>query len=259
MNVRTRAIAGLLVLGLIVPVSALAQERDTEESSSGDPTVRARRLFAQGVACAEQHETACAERAFREALTLRDAPAIRYNLASALYDLSRYPEAARLTASVLADESTPAGIRTHAEELQGQLQANAGTLALRYEGDGEVRVDGEPIPRAQREAVLVAPGTRVVAVFRGDEQLLRRAVPVERGGRVEVDLSVPSPEEAAAQAEPAETPQATVALVDDWRFWLAIGAAAAALVVVAVIVGVVVGGTVEAPIEGNYAPGVLRW
>ncbi|MCZ7687190.1 MAG: hypothetical protein M5U28_54020 [Sandaracinaceae bacterium] len=120
-----------------------------------------REAFARGIACVEQHETACAERAFREALALHDAPTIRYNLASALFDLGRYPEAARLAAAVTADAEAPAEVRDHAETLLEQLRAQGAVLSLTLEGatDGvTVQLDGEEVPASQQGEILVAPG-----------------------------------------------------------------------------------------------------
>jgi hypothetical protein len=268
---RTQSYLGLLALSLIIPVSALAQDPGVgdeapppeEPAAEGDPTERARELFAEGVACVEQHETACAERAFRQALELRDAPAVRYNLASALFDLGRYPEAARLTASVLADETTPEAIRGHAEMLHGQLEQSAGTLQITVAGaeDAEVQIDGETIPASQLASVAVAPGSRVVTAVRGGEELARREVDVEARATVPVELTiVPTAEQTAALAEVDQGEPPAVPLHEDWRFWAAVGGAVAvAVVIIAVVAAVASTGNVEDPISGDYEPGVLSW
>ncbi len=257
---------------LIVPAVALGQDLNpppaTDEGSSPPPeqdaTERARAAFARGLACVEEHETACAERAFREALSLRDSAAIRYNLASALFDLSRYPEAARLTASVLADESTSEDVRNSAQMLQQQLESQAATLVIHTEGDDEgvtVQVDGEAVPDAQLASVLVAPGARVVTATRGDHEVAREEVQAESTVTTQVTLTVvPPPEEVAALAPIPEPTPAEPPIYEDWRFWAVVGGAAA-VVVAAVVIAVVVVATagVEAPIEGNYDPGILRW
>ena len=254
-----------------VEVEAEAGAEDTGEGAAADTpaapaddTTRAREEFAAGIRCVEEHETACAETHFRAALALRDAPAVRYNLASALYDLGRYPEAARLTASVLADETSPEDIRAHAAELDAQLRAEGGTLAITLAGvdDAEVMVDGDAIPEAERGAVLVRAGTHTVTASRDGQTVATEEVDVTRGGTATVELVVaPSPEEAAAQA-PAEEPLAPAEppLYEDWRLWAIVGGAVAviAIVVIAVVVANE-NATTEDPIVGNYEPGVLRW
>lgn len=258
-----KAALGILA-ALIIPGSALGQ--DVEEPPPGeqpeqppeDPVARARELFAQGVACTEQHETACAERAFREALALHDAPSIRYNLASALFELGRYPESARLTASVLANSETPEDIRGPAEILQQQLQSRGGTLQITVAGaeGAEVRVDAEPIPDAQLGAVIVPPGTRTVTLVRGEEELAREEVDVAAGATVPVELAVIAP----VEEPPAPPPSSEPSLVEDWRFWAGVGGGVALLVVLAVVIAAVASNpSVEAPIAGNFDPGVLRW
>ena len=260
----------LCLVGLLAPLSALAQDASTEApaedvasaepAAAADPTEQARALFARGIACVEEHETACAVEAFREALALRDSPAIRYNLASALFDLRRYPEAARLTASVLGDEATPDEVRGPAEVLRDQLEAQGGTLAITVTGDATlavVSVDGEPIPEAQRSAVIVAPGPRLVTATRGGAELARAEVSAVAGERAEVTLAI-APVELEAVAPLAPGPAPEVALHEDPIFWGVVAGSAAVAIAIIVIVAVATSG-VEAPIEGNYEPGILRW
>lgn len=255
-----RARIGLALAALFLfPGLALGQDGDPGEDRAG----RARALFARGLACVEEHETACAEESFRQALALRDSPAIRYNLASALVELRRHPEAARLARSVVEDESAPAELRQHSQALLDQLVGEAGTLQIRLEGSTEgasVQVDGDPIPEAQRQAVLVAPGTRAVTALRGGALVAREDAQVERGAVVPVTLTIgPSPEELAA-ATSVDLGPAEPGIHEDWRFWAAVGGGVAAAVVVVVVVAVAAGGGgVEAALEGNYVPGVLRW
>jgi len=255
----------LVMSPIVTPVAALAQDAGTaaEAAPAPDLTERARALFARGMACVEEHETACAVQAFREALALRDTPAIRYNLASTLFELRRYPEAARLTASVLRDEATPEEVRGPAELLQDQLEAQGGTLAITITGDATsavVSVDGEPIPEEQRAAVIVAPGARVVTAMRGGEELARAEASLAAGERAEVTLAV-APEEVEdvdpAVPEPRPVPL-YVPLHEDPILWSAVAGGVAVVIAISVIVAVATSG-VEAPIEGNYEPGILRW
>ncbi len=251
---------------LIVPVSALAQDPESPDTEAApaedDPVARARAAFARGIACVEEHETACAEREFRAALELHDAPAVRYNLASALYDLGRYPEAARLTASVIADEETPPEVRAHAETLRDQLRTDGATLAITLEGaadDVEVRADGEPVPASQLGELVVAPGNRVVTAHRDGAELARREVSARAGAHEAITLTLAPPAEEVAEQAPVE-PAPGTPLQEEPLFWAAIGGGAA-VVLTAIIVIAIAAATsgVQAPIEGNYSPGVLRW
>lgn len=273
-----RSLLPLLAFLLIVPVSALAQDPDShsdagtveaadpttseEPSADGDVTERARAAFARGIACVEEHETACAEQAFREALALRDAPTVRYNLASALFDLGRYPEAARLTDSVIANTETPPDVRGHAETLRDQLRAQGATLGIALDGaaeGAEVHVDAEPIPASQLAEVVVAPGARVVTAHRDGEELARRELTVQSGAREAITLTIAPPVEEAVEPEEPATPAGTP-LHEDPTFWAIVGGAAGVVVVVVVIAAIVAATAgVEGPIEGNYEPTVLRW
>lgn len=241
----------LLCLLLLAPRLAAAQS-DTE---------RARAEFMAGVACVEEHETACAEAHFRAALALRNAPAVRYNLASALFDLERYPESARLTASVLADESTPEAVRDAAEQLAEQLEQEGGVLEITIEGareDGSVHVDDEVVPESQLAATPVAAGPHRVHVVRDGDVAAETSVTVSAAERLPVLLTLPPTAEQLAATAGAE--QADLGLIGDWRLWLGVGGAVA---VIAIVVTVAVlaseNASLEDPLVGNTSPGVLTW
>lgn len=265
-----RPALALPLLLLSVPFSALAQDLESQEAAEAspdgpatDPVARAREAFARGIACVEQHETACAERAFREALALHDAPTIRYNLASALFDLGRYPEAARLAAAVTADAEAPAEVRDHAETLLEQLRAQGAVLSLTLEGatDGvTVQLDGEEVPASQQGEILVAPGARVVTAQREGGEVARRELSLAQGAREEVTLTIaPSPGDVAPD-DPVDPAPAGTPLHEDPTFWAVVGGGAAVIVAIVVIAAVVAATSgVEGAVEGNYEPGVLRW
>lgn len=261
-----RSALALPLLLLSVPFSALAQDLESEEGSeppSADPVARAREAFARGIACVEQHETACAERAFREALALRDAPTVRYNLASALYDLGRYPEAARLATSVAADAEAPEDVRAHAQTLLEQMRAEGAAVSVALEGatDGvSIHLDGEEVPASQHAEILVAPGARVVTAQREGAEVARRELSLTAGSREEVTLTIAPTPEAVAAHEPIDEAPAGAPLHEDPTFWAVVGGAAAVVVAVVLIAAIAAAASgVEGPIEGNYEPGVLRW
>ena len=108
------ACALLLLAPMLAPTQAHAQRRRRRDASPTTPTAtaaadesttRARTLFAEGVRFASRREFEQAEASFREALALRDAPAIRYNLASVLFEQGEYSEALTHNARVVSDLS----------------------------------------------------------------------------------------------------------------------------------------------------------
>ena len=290
---RARAIGAALAFALCLgPMTAAAQDvgidvgaqgegaADAETTAEADDapppdpgpqtdTERARERFARGIACIEEHETRCAIEHFEAALALHDAPAIRYNLASALFELRRYPEAARQTAACLAAEDAPEDIRGHCETLQTQLREQGGTIAITVSGSAEgaeTSVDEVVIPPPERAAVVVAPGTRVVALTRDGEELARQEIEIAAGASESVELTAPpTPEEVAAQAQLEAEAEADVIdtgpeFYEEWPFWAIVGGSVA-LVTIIVIAAVVASdnASIEEPVSGNYDPGILRW
>ncbi|MFK7985745.1 MAG: type IV pilus biogenesis/stability protein PilW [Sandaracinaceae bacterium] len=242
----------LFVAAAYMPNQAAAQGSDTE---------RARAEFMAGVACVQEHETACAEGHFRAAMALRDAPAVRYNLASALFELGRYPEAARLNRSVLADEETPETVRDAAQALAEQLETDGGTLEITVEGtrvDGSVEVDDEVIPESQLAATPVRVGAHRVHVTRNGAVAAETSVRVDAGQHVPVLLTLPLTAEEQAEVDRAQPSE--LGLLGDWRLWLGVGGAVA---VIAIVITVAVlaseNASLEEPLVGNTTPGVLRW
>jgi hypothetical protein len=260
----------------LVGPRALAQEAAPEEAEGApspepapavdaapdDPVVHAREEFALGVACMNEHETRRALEHFRAALALHDAPTIRYNLASALFELGRYPETARLVESVLGDEATSQEIREHATAMQQELLQAAGMLEIRVSGarqDAELRVDGEAV--ATERPVPVTPGAHSVLLIHDGEILAQQEVTARAGETSPVELVVLPPPQAVAEETIAPGPVEGGELWDDWPFWALIGTGVA-VVVAAVVIGVVVANaaaTTEEPVVGDYQPGLLRW
>lgn len=243
----------MLVLAALGAAPAAAQ----------DPTAQARALFNQGVACVARHDWACAEQRFRAALELRDAPAVRYNLASAVYEQGRFPEASSLTRQVLADPEAPAAIHQHATELRetlGEEGALARVVVTGAPEDAELRVDGYAVRREDWAEVAVAPGERVFALFSGERQLSEVRVTAEAGRPLSVALTVvATPEQAAASGGGGGGGGIDFdALLVDPLFWGIVGGSVALVIVVIVIVAVATSGD-GGTFEGDFQPGVLRW
>lgn len=233
--------------------------------SSEEQTERARQLFSEGIDHVERREWEAAADKFREAQALRDAPAIRYNLASALFEMDELREADALVEGVLADPETPAEVRTHAQTLRTQIRERAGVVTVHLDGASEgvtVQVDGDAIEDDRIGAEMaLSPGTHTFVATQGGLEVAREEVTVAAGESREVRLAVaPSPSEAAAAGDPFDEPveeNGESSLLGDWRLWAAVGGAVA--VVAIVVIAVAASGGVEDPVEGNFEPGVLRW
>ncbi len=240
-----QAVAALVLLG---PAGAAAQDDATEE---------ARERFNQGVACVARRDWTCAEARFREALERRDAPAVRYNLASAIYEQGRYPEASALNRQVLDDPSTSAEIRQHASELREALAEEGALARVVVTGapeDAELRVDGYTVAREHWDEVPVAAGERTFALYSGEQTLTELRVDAEAGRPLSVALTVVAgPGEAAGGGGGA-----SLGLLEDPVFWGIAGGSLAVVVVVIVIVAVAASSGGQ-PYEGDFQPGVLRW
>lgn len=255
---------GVAVVVLLCASAAQAQEGTDAESvlEAQEDVERARFLFGEGVACIENEDWACAERTFREVMELRDAPTVRYNLALALFELGRYPEASRLIASVTSDPETDPEVAEQANALNTRLQEGSATLTVMLSPaliGATVQVDGEAIPPEQA-TVRVAAGERVVSAHRGEEEVARQTVEAVAGESHTVELEAPLPPEPEEPEEaPVPQPEPPPESMPEWVLWASIGAAAALVVVVTTIVIVAVTNGAEGPIEGNYQPGVLRW
>lgn len=248
---------------LLVPRASSAEEGAAE----ADATERARELFREGVALSDRRQWEDAAERFRQALELRDAPAIRYNLAATLVQLGRDAEAAEELDVVLSGAETPEDLRGQAQSLLEQVEPRIGRLEVAAEGFESgvtVSLDGEALGRERLARPLrVSAGSHVVTAEADGEEVGREEVLVEAGGsaavvlvppRSDADQAIVDAAAGGAEEGPEETP-----LIRDWRLWLGVGVGVA-VVIAAVAVGVAVGtGGVEDPVAGNMDPGVLTW
>lgn len=247
-----RSLIGMgFLLGLaLAPRAASAQDGDR---------ARARALFAQGVALVEEHRWSEAEPVFREALELYEAPSIRYNLASTLFEQGEYPEASALVDRLLSDPETPENIREPARQLRAHIDEQAGYARVRIEGGGgeTIDVDGWRLSDPSEELAL-APGGHVARATRDDLEVAREEFQLRTGQHLVVRLhppAAPREEEPSREVPPARGPQ----VYEEWWFWAVIVGVVA--IGVGVGVGVALGtgsGTAE-PYHGNFMPGVIRW
>ena len=144
-----------------------------------DPnTQRARALFAEGVALSDAARFAVAAQRFREALELKDAPAIRYNLASTLIELGEFHEADAMLYEVLHAEDVSESLKRAATQARGDVRARA--AELRFTEPGFTRLDGRFLPNDFIDKPLfVVPGEHVMEYVRGGRVLEQRVVTLE--------------------------------------------------------------------------------
>lgn len=254
----------------LVPSAGRAQTATTapggEASAAGasgeDTAARARALFAEGVRLVGEHELRDAEARFREALALRDAPAIRYNLASVLFERGRLTEADALARSAAADEAAPADIREHATALSEQIAAAAGFVRLDVIGEGaSVTIDDYTLGDLAAEFPVSAGEHLLVASSAGVERS-RETITIAAGEHRVVPVDATAPEDAElADVEPVDgegSDTASRPLVEEPALWIGVGVGV--VLITAFVIGAAVASSgPEAPIEGNFNPGVIRW
>lgn len=257
-------VGGALALAIALLCAAQPSAVSAQDALAQDAAERrtdlARTLFQEGVQLVQEERWEEAEARFRQALENRDAPAVRYNLASVLVEQNELPEAAALIASVLADETTPENIRALATELRTHVDERAGYVRVEVSGapDPSVALDGYTLPDRSAEVPL-APGAHVATASRGELELARAELEIATGEHRVVQLDAREPEPEAEAVAEAPVPAHEEPLEEQWWFWTAIGGG---VVVVAVVIGVVAAtadGGVQSPVQGNFEPGVLRW
>lgn len=245
-----------------MPSGVLAQDTPSDATPTQpapDPreeanTARARELFARGVDLSTRERWAPAAQAFEEALTLRDAPAIRYNLAVALHELGRDLEAnAQLDAMAGSPQTTP-DLAQRSSELRPQLLERLGRLTIERGpevADAAVRLDERPLDESLLPGpVTVAPGAHVVSAERDGAEVARTEVLVPAGERTHVLLALTDSGDADGGA-----------LHEQWYFWTALGGGAVLLaVILGASVAVATSGQDDGElVRGNFSPGVLTW
>lgn len=237
-----------MLLASAVPALASAQAPADDEARAA----QARALFSEGVALAgESHYAEAAER-FRAALALRDAPTIRYNLASTLYEEHQFTEAHDIASALLAQPDLPESVRTPTTALEQQIGSQAGfvTFDLPEGVVGDIQVDDVPVADPTRSTAVAAGRHQVRAVADG-VTVAQASFEIGAGVRREIEL------EPGAPAPPPAGPEGP--LTDQWWFWASIGGG---VVVLAVVIGVAAGVADHdghQPIAGNFSPGIISW
>lgn len=244
-----------LVLG---PESASAQRRSRRaapQTTDTAETDRARSLFAEGVELVAGSQFAEAEARFRQALAIRDAPAIRYNLASVLFEQGEYPEAQVENERALAAANVPAAVQTAATELRAHIAERAAYVRFELAGPatgGSISVDGYVLTQPGLEIPL-SPAAHTVTVTLRGEEVARRDVEVALGEHRVISLGETAPVEEGPSTGGRSIDQ------EDWFWPVVAGGGVLVVTIVAVSAGVAATSGTEGPVEGNFTPGVIRW
>lgn len=248
-----RGLALILTCLFALPISAHAQQQTTGELEA------ARRAFQEGVRLSSQQRWDDAAERFRYAMSIRPAPAVKYNLAFCLSESGDVAEAAELLRSVLEDPSFAQA--DEARQLLETVEPRIARVTVTVRGDpphASVTLDGSPLDRARLgTAIELDPGPHVVDLRRRGEVVASGRISLSEGESRDVELVDPLHEsETATEVPIEETPsEDDPAAYETWWFWTLIGA-------------VIVGGVVAIgflatpgdpdPVNGNLSPGVLR-
>ncbi len=240
----------------------------------------ARAMFQRGVQFAQKREFAAAANRFREALAIHYAPAVEYNLASALFETGQYPEAYNRTQAVLLNEETNESLRPLAERLERTLRPYVARLTLVTSGEAAqiaVHLDGEPVPeKLLGVPQAVTPGKHQIVATRGETTISEREVtiPVRTAAIIDVSVFVTAQQAAVADQEPdAHASPLAFAPVQaggpsdrswkqDWRVWTGVAAGVLAVgvgVTLALTLGSDETSSSGSPVQGDSEPGVLTW
>jgi hypothetical protein len=242
-----------------------------------DPNLSAsaRALFEEGMSFADGAQWDQAADRFRRALSLRDSPVIRFNLAAALGQLNKPVEASELLQRTLRDASAEGEVKAQAEQLLAQLTPRIARLTLHVQPDAgglELMLDGRTLAAAQIGVALpLDPGLHRARLVRAQEELEAREIELSPGQSGSLVLHSPlSPARVAAAAVAPSAPPSRLQAADRRKdeepsarnrrkTWLWVGVAGGAAVVIgAVVAGVLLaqrGDHAAAPYQGDFEPG----
>ena len=205
-------------------------------------TAQVRVLFRQALEFADRGEWEEAADRFGRAYSLRPAPVIGYNLASALNELDQLVEAAELVRRLQRNPDTSDEIQRRCATLLETLSPRLASLTVRLNGppdDVVVEIDGTELTSALLGmAMQVNPGAHEIRARRYDEELQVEQVRLGDGTSGSVVLDIPPlpaepdrPEPAVAGQTQQDRPWHRT-----WWFWTVVGVVAAGAVATAVAV-----------------------
>lgn len=241
---------------------AAGAEASGETIRAIDPDVRrtamARALFADGVEQAREGRFERAADFFRRAHALRPAPAVAYNLASALVQTGRLVEASEVLQWVLRQRETSPEMRAAARVTIARIAprlARIRVVLTGAPGDVSLTLDARPLGLAVLGVMVpVDPGHHVVAAHRGEARVARAELELEESARREVVLVIPPP------LAPPE-PMAAAPPRDDfeWLLWGGVGVGVAAVIAVTIAIAVAAQPGPVAAVPGTTTPAILEW
>ena len=267
-----RLTAVVLAAAFMIPeLSARAQESDPGAPPTEAELAAARERLSEGLALGDAGEHEAALVAYREVLTVVDAPSVRYNVAHSLAELGRFAEADAQLQMLLASRDTDPETRALAFEQRQTLERLGGRLRIHVRGEVEgavVHLDGWEVPARRRLSPLrVSAGEHQLELVIDGDVHARETLTIATGDRAEVVLRpLPEPEDVppvpAEATEPApveETPPEATPRWKDWRVWAIVGGVAAALAL-GIGIGVAAGGGGGgSAFQGDLDPGVLTF
>ncbi len=236
---------------------------------------RARRAFARGVELASEGAFGRAAQKFEEALAIHPAPAVEYNLASALFELHRDDESYNAATHVLQTDGVSPEVRERAAKLEKTLRPRVARLTVMLGGssdDAVVLVDGVQLAREQiGVARALKPGRHKVEAVQAGRTISTREIEIPLRTAALVDVSMVASAErevirdVIVSAEPEPVPALTkpashAAWTRNKWLW---GGIAALVIAGGTTTGILLwpsdAEAAPKPVSGTLEPGVITW
>lgn len=270
-------VSALLLLPLL-PGSASAQSGDVAPPTE-EEVAEARRIFAVGIRHADRGEWEDAVVCFRQVIEVRQAPPVLFNLGAALVALGQYSEAEPLLRRVVDDPTAEATLVERARESITTMETRGGRLTVSIVGSTPstvVTIDGLVLPPEQRaNEFAVASGTHEIVVRDAVDEISRRSITVAAGEHAAITLAASIDETGLEDADTQHVAstshrasQTQVGTTSDRASrrrrlvrnpWLWTGVGAGIVVLGAVIFVTTYDPPVNAPIDGNTTPPLIRF
>ncbi len=262
----------------VEPVEQVAPVEQTKTPAAETSAVdlqRARRAFARGVELANEGAFGRAAQKFEEALAIHPAPAVEYNLASALFELHRDDESYNVATHVLQTNGVSPEVRERAEKLEKTLRPRVARLTVVLGGSSEdavVLVDGVQLAREQIGVTrALRPGRHKVEAVQAGRTISTREIEIPLRTAAFVDVSMIASAEreiirevivpAKPEPAPALTKPASHAIWTPNK-WLW-GGIAALVIAGRTTTGILLwprdAGAAPKPVSGTLDPGVITW
>jgi hypothetical protein len=210
---RRLAYLALAMAILVLPATSLADQGDAVHSAA------ARTAFEEGMKKADAQAWGEAAELFQRALSLRDSPVIRFNLAAALAELGRYVEASETLRGLEIDERAANDLRERARIKREGLGPKLAWITVRVEGESKqvrVMLDEHALePALLGVPAPLDPGGHRLRLFvdAGDEAAEQQDFTLLEGESREAMLHVPQHAPSAQVALPAVVATQTPLLV----------------------------------------------